>query len=586
MFQIIDYLIIAVFLLLTLFIAFRNRKFSQKDTANFFLGGRNQTWWLAGISMVATTFAADTPLAFTEIVAENGISGSWIVWNMLIGGMLTAVFFAGWWRKSDVSTDNELIELRYSGKPATFLRGFKAIYLGIFINVLIIGWVNVAMISIFQVLFDMSWKSAFVLTLITMIFTAIYTAIGGLKSVIITDSIQFIIAMAACIILAYLVINSEIIGGIEKLKYALPKESIQFLPKIGIDGLQGSVYGLSLGALFARIGMQWWASYYPGAEPGGGGYIAQRILSTKSEKDAVKSVVLFQILNYCIRPWPWIIVALSTIVLYPNLTIETHRFGYLYAVNTFMPTGLKGLMFVAFLAAYMSTISSQLNWGASYLVSDIYKRFIAKTPNSKKEIQVSMFSTLLIMFLGAFITTLINSISGVWSFVIECGAGMGMVSILRWFWWRINAKVEIVASIVPFVVYAILKLIPIISPNETMAQWLIFPNSYFLIVLITTISWLITLYLTKPESKKTLDTFFEKIEPLGFWHRKTNHQLLINKLIIWILSVVLAFFILFFVGFLLLNEIDKLIYSLIALLIVVYPLVRNINKLGKAKKET
>lgn len=534
--------------------------------------------------MVATTFAADTPLAFTEIIVQNGISGSWLVWNMLIGGMLTAVFFAQWWRKAGVSTDNELIELRYSGKTAAFLRGFKAIYLGVFINVLIIGWVNLAMVSIYEVLFDLSNLQALGLTFLTLIFTAIYTSVGGLKSVIITDSIQFVIAFVICIILAVLVIGSENIGGISGLKLKLPKESLAFFPKISNGTISGTIYGLSLGALFARIGFQWWASYYPGAEPGGGGYIAQRILSTKSEKDATYSVIFFQLLNYCIRPWPWIVVGLATLVLYPGLSADEARFGYLYAVRDFMPVGLKGLMLVAFLAAYMSTISSQLNWGASYLMVDIFERFSRKNRTNKEKVKFSIVSTILLMLVGALVTTQMTSISGVWSFIIECGAGMGMVSILRWFWWRINATAELVATLVPFFIYGILKLIPYLFVDLQNLAIFQFPNSYFIIVGITTLFWIIAMYATPPETPETLDKFYQLIEPYGFWNRKTPRRKFRLKIFQWLSSVLLAFSVLFSVGYAILLEIQNLQISLLLLAFSSVLLILTNHQLGKAKK--
>lgn len=580
----LDYIIILLFLIVTILIAFRNRKFSQSNTDNFFLSGRSLGWFMAGLSMVATTFAADTPLAFTEIIVQNGISGSWLVWNMLIGGMLTAVFFAQWWRKAGVSTDNELIELRYSGKTAAFLRGFKAIYLGVFINVLIIGWVNLAMVSIYEVLFDLSNLQALGLTFLTLIFTAIYTSVGGLKSVIITDSIQFVIAFVICIILAVLVIGSENIGGISGLKLKLPKESLAFFPKISNGTISGTIYGLSLGALFARIGFQWWASYYPGAEPGGGGYIAQRILSTKSEKDATYSVIFFQLLNYCIRPWPWIVVGLATLVLYPGLSADEARFGYLYAVRDFMPVGLKGLMLVAFLAAYMSTISSQLNWGASYLMVDIFERFSRKNRTNKEKVKFSIVSTILLMLVGALVTTQMTSISGVWSFIIECGAGMGMVSILRWFWWRINATAELVATLVPFFIYGILKLIPYLFVDLQNLAIFQFPNSYFIIVGITTLFWIIAMYATPPETPETLDKFYQLIEPYGFWNRKTPRRKFRLKIFQWLSSVLLAFSVLFSVGYAILLEIQNLQISLLLLAFSSVLLILTNHQLGKAKK--
>ncbi len=452
---IIDWVIIGLYFFVALIIGLRYRGIGSRSLTDYFLGGRKMPWFVAGVSMVATTFAADTPLAVTELVAQNGISGNWLWWNMLLGGMLTTFFFARLWRRSGVLTEVELIELRYSGIQAAFLRGFKSVYLGLFMNVLIMGWVNLALMSILKVLFDIPDDQLLFYALGAMAITAVYSSISGLWGVAVTDVVQFVIAMTGCIILAIIVINSPEIGGISGLKSNLPPWALNFFPSISDFTPGDAATGLTItaGTFLAFIGFQWWASWYPGAEPGGGGYVAQRMMSTKNERDSVYATLLFQIAHYCLRPWPWILVGLASLVLYPELGANEKRLGFVMAMKDFLPAGLMGLLLVAFLAAYMSTISTQLNWGASYLVNDFYLRFFEPGASQKKLIKVSRIVTFLLMIIAVFATSQMNSISGVWQFIIECGAGLGLVLILRWYWWRINAWSEITATIAPFIGY-------------------------------------------------------------------------------------------------------------------------------------
>ena len=567
----LDWIIIASFLLLSLYIGLRYKNKGSSSLDSFFLGGRNLPWYIAGMSMVATTFAADTPLAVTELVAKNGISSNWIWWNFLIGGMLTTFFFANLWRRANVLTELELIELRYSGLPAAILRGFKSIYLGLFMNVLIIGWVNLAMVSIIQVFFDVPSAIAFWYMVVVMIIAMIYSSLSGLLGVAITDTIQFVIAMVGCIILAVIVVNSDKIGGIAALKTKLPEGSLNFLPQIGgIEGSSISTLTISIGAFFSFAAIQWWASWYPGAEPGGGGYIAQRMMSTKNEKDAVFATLFFQIAHYCIRPWPWILVGLCSLVLYPDLTDK--KLGFVMAMKDFLPVGLKGLLFVAFLAAYMSTISTQLNWGASYLVNDLYKRFIKKSISSvssekeeKHYVLVSKLTTVLIMIIGAFVTTQINSIAAVWEFIMECGAGLGLVLILRWYWWRINAWSEIVATLAPFVGYVIGHYFLV---NYFDASFVENRGPFIFTVLFTTISWLLATFLTKPSEHKTLLSFYNLVKPDGNWkpfqEGKKDNSNLLKLFICWISSITLTYSLLFFTGKFILQEYLVSLYFLIS----------------------
>lgn len=584
-------------------------KKSGKDLSSYFLGGRNLPWWMAGISMVATTFAADTPLAVTELVAANGISGNWLWWNLLAGGMLTTFFFANLWRRSGVLTEVELIQLRYGGKPAKFLRPFKAVYLGLVMNVLIIGWVNLAMVTILSGFFGIPESTALLYTALTMLAVTVYSAFSGLMGVVITDNIQFIIAMTGSIALAYFVLDSPEIDGIAGLKAQLPESAFSFFPEI--NNSDSDVLSITAGAFFAFFGMMWWASWYPGAEPGGGGYIAQRMMSTKDEKSAVYSTLFFQIAHYCIRPWPWIIVGLSAIVLFNvpnkldadlaeswsslehegplakwvleeedtpaefNAEVENlragitnqlianndlelaqslkyqadTRFGYIYALRNHVPSGWMGVLLVGFFAAYMSTISTQLNWGASYLINDAYNlQGENKDPKSDKHLVLaSRITVLLLAITGMIVSLFIESISGVWQFIMECGAGLGLVLILRWFWWRINAWSEITATVAPFVGYALAHYV---FESE-------FPESFFFTVSFTTVAWLVATFLTAPESHEVLSKFYMRITPDGAW-KPVSKELNLSEsrkpaqlwrlAICWILAVIMTYSILFAMG--------------------------------------
>jgi solute:Na+ symporter, SSS family len=560
--EFIDWFLIGSFFVVSLVIGLIFKNKASGSINDFFLGGRNLPWYVAGISMVATTFAADTPLAVTELVGINGISGNWLWWNMLFGGMLTTFFFARLWRRAEILTEVEFIELRYSGKEAAFLRGFKSLYLGLFMNCLIIGWVNVALKSILVVFFEISAEEALWYVAGAMAIAAVYSALSGLWGVAITDIIQFVIAMTGSIVLAVIVLNSEQVGGVEGLKAQLPSWALDFFPAITTNTSLTEAAGtltITIGAFLAYLSI-WWASWYPGAEPGGGGYIAQRMMSAKDEKHSIYATLFFQIAHYSLRPWPWIIVGLCAIVLYPELGASDKKLGYVMAMKDFLPPGLKGLLLVAFFAAYMSTISTQLNWGASYVVNDFFKRFIKKENDyesiekaEKNYVFISRLTTVLIMLLALYITSLIETISGVWSFIIEAGAGLGLVLILRWYWWRINAWSEIVATITPFIAYAVSKY----------GLGMEFPNSFFLTAGITTLAWIIATYSTKPTESTKLNAFYHKIKPDGWWgpmaadfgeSRKESNM---GKLAIcWISAVMMVYSILFMSGKIIFREWD------------------------------
>ncbi len=588
----IDWIIIFAFFLISLLIGIYFTKRAGKNITNFFLGGRNMSWWLAGVSMVATTFAADTPLAVAELVAQNGIAGNWLWWNALLGGMLTVFFFSKLWRRANILTDIEFIELRYSGKPAAFLRGFRSIYLGLFMNAIVIAWVNLALMSILEVFFNISPQESLLYTGIAMIITLIYSSLAGLLGVAVTDFLQFFIAMAGCIVLAIVVVNAPEIGGISGLKAKLPGWSIQYFPKIqtGDAASLGTTLTLSIATFVSFVAFQWWASWYPGAEPGGGGYIAQRMMSTKNEKHAILATLFFQIVHYAFRPWPWILVGLAALILYPDLPVSEKRLGFIFAMRDFLPDGLRGLLLIAFFSAYMSTISTQLNWGASYLVNDFYSRFINSKATDKKLVTVSRIATVFMMAFSLLVTTQINSISGAWYFLLQASAGLGLVLILRWYWWRINAWSEITASVAPILTLILIALFQKYVPQASnpgsllfsVNQWLLTaPNTFFVIVAITTVAWVAVTFMTSPTDTNTLSAFYNKIHPMGAWEpirKKLNmpkpEGSFIMLWICWLASIIMTYSVLFMFGKLIFQEwTDFLIYLSIAItggLVLIY----------------
>jgi Na+/proline symporter len=479
------------------------------STEDFFLSGRNLPWWLAGTSMVATTFAADTPLAVTELVAKNGIAGNWVWWNFVCGGMLTVFLFARLWRRAGILTDVEFVEIRYSGKAAAFLRGFRALYIGVFMNCVIMAWVNLAMGSILMGMFGIPQEQVLVYVGLALLITAGYSALSGLWGVAVTDAFQFVLAMAGTISLAVVVLGLPEIGGIGGLVEKLPDWSLRLTPVIGGaeagQGGAGGALALSLAAFLAFVGVQWWSSWYPGAEPGGGGYIAQRMMSAKDEKHSLFATLWFTIAHYCVRPWPWILVGLASLVLYPDLGPDEKRLGYVYAMRDHLPSGLKGMLVASFFAAYMSTIATQLNWGASYVINDLYRRFVRKDAGERDLVRLSRATTLLMMVVSLLFTALLDTISGAWAFIIEAGAGLGLVLILRWFWWRINAWSEIAATLGAAVVYAAVRYGTAIP----------FPISLYYIVSATTLIWVAVTFLTPPTDVETLKAFYRRVRPGG-----------------------------------------------------------------------
>ena len=502
----IDWLIILAFFILSLVIGVIVSKKSGKDVTEFFLSGRKMPWWLLGISMVATTFSADTPNLVTDIVRTNGVAGNWVWWAFLLTGMLTVFVYAKLWRRSEVLTDLEFYELRYSGKGAAFLRGFRAFYLEAVFNVLIMASVCLAGIKIGGALLGLSPVETL---LISCAITVIYSSIGGLRGIIITDFFQFILAMVATFWAAYEIVNLPQVAGLTNLLNhpdVIPK--LNLIPDIADTDLFIAVFIIPLA-------VQWWAVWYPGAEPGGGGYVAQRMLSAKDEKNAIWATLLFNFMHYAVRPWPWILIALASIVVFPNLeslqvafpnTIVGNDLAY-PAMISFLPSGLLGLLVASLIAAFMSTISTHLNWGSSYLVHDFYRRFFVKDKTEAHYVFVGRVFTVLLMVFSAFFALFLNNSLQAFGIILQIGAGTGLIFILRWFWYRVNVYSELTAMIVSFVVALAFEFI--IPNNFSVEEKLIIG------VTITTISWLIVTMITPPSSMDTLQNFYKKIQPGG-----------------------------------------------------------------------
>ena len=502
----IDWLIISAFFILSLAIGIIVSKKSGKDVTEFFLSGRKMPWWLLGISMVATTFSADTPNLVTDIVRTNGVAGNWIWWAFLLTGMLTVFVYAKLWRRSEVLTDLEFYELRYSGKGAAFLRGFRAFYLGAIFNVLIMASVCLAGIKIGGALLGLSPVETL---LITCTITVVYSSIGGLRGIIITDFFQFILAMVATFWAAYEIVNLPQVAGLNNLLNhpdVIPK--LNLIPDIADTDLFIAVFIIPLA-------VQWWAVWYPGAEPGGGGYVAQRMLSAKDEKNAIWATLLFNFMHYAIRPWPWILIALASIVVFPDLeslrvafpnTIVGNDLAY-PAMISFLPPGLLGLLVASLIAAFMSTISTHLNWGSSYLVHDFYRRFFVKGKSETHYVSMGRVFTVLLMVFSAFFALFLNNSLQAFGIILQIGAGTGLIFILRWFWYRVNVYSELTAMIVSFLVAIMFEFI--IPNNFSVEEKLIIG------VTITTISWLIVTLITPPSSMETLQNFYKKIQPGG-----------------------------------------------------------------------
>ncbi len=550
----LDWAVVATYFLINLLIGLYYRKRASASTEDFFVSGRGVTWWLAGTSMVATTFAADTPLAVTGLVARQGIAGNWLWWNFLLSGMMTVFFFARLWRRSETITDAEFVELRYAGKPAAFLRGFRSLYFGILMNCLVVGWVNLAMVKILMTALDIPKPWAVVVCLIIMAITGFYTTISGLWGVLWTDVVQFILKMGMVIVLAYYSVRA--VGGIEALKMKLA--AIDLARGVASGG-SGSILSfvpdlhspwMPLLTFAVYIGVSWWANWYPGAEPGGGGYVAQRIFCAKDEKHSLWAVLWFNVAHYALRPWPWILTALVSVVLYPDLADP--EVGYVKVWVDHLPAALRGFMLAAFAAAYMSTIATQLNWGSSYMVNDFYRRFLARDRDERHYVMISRLATAFLAVLGAAVSLVMESVAGAWQLLLGIGAGTGAVYLLRWYWWRINAWSEVAAMGAAAGMTALLHT----AVKLTGPEPIVFAKSILLTVAVTTIVWLAATFLTGPEPDSKLLAFYRRVRPGTFgWTRiaamapeiPITHEGWYN-LLDWFLGCLMVYMALFGIG--------------------------------------
>jgi solute:Na+ symporter, SSS family len=592
----LDWIIIGLFLMLSMGISLYMSKRAGKSISDFFLTGRNLPWYVAGTSMVATTFAADTPLAVTELVAQGGISGNWLWWNMLFGGMLTVFFFARLWRRANIMTDTEFVAIRYSGPEARFLRGFRAIYIGVFMNAVVMAWVNLAMVKILQVMFPdltvfgvreidilgLTFSAHLLVVGMMMVFVAVYSAISGLWGVSVTDTFQFVIAMGGSIILAIIALKH--VGGISGLKESLAHSEwvFDYLPVVGSESIATDAAGIlqmSIVAVVAYLGVQWWASWYPGAEPGGGGYVAQRMMSAKDEKNSLLATLWFQIAHFAIRPWPWIIVALAALVMYPDATDKGAT--YVMVIRDLLPSGLLGLLLAAFFAAYMSTMASQTVWGTSYIVNDLYKPFIKPGADEKYYVKISRITTFLLILFSLVITTQFDRISDAWRFILACSGGIGLVLLLRWFWWRINAWSEIAAMIAPYAIYPILAF----------HYKLDFEPTLLIIVAWSTLVWVVVTFLTRPTNNEKLLEFYTKVHPGGAGWKPVAEQLpevkgdtgFSSMFVNYLAGCVLVLFSLFGIGRIIFQMYLQASIFLVIALIAGGIIYRNLSKVGWEK---
>ena len=585
-----DYIIIIFFFAITLFIGIYVSKKSAKNSTEYFLSGRTMPWWLLGVSMVATTFSTDTPNFVTDIVRNDGVSANWMWWAFLITGLLTVFVYAKLWRKSDLKTDIEFYELRYGGKPAKFLRAFRALYLGFLFNVFAMSGVTLAAIKIGGIMLGLEpWETILYAGTVTLIFSTL----GGFKGVVYTDFILFFTAMAGAIGAAYYLVNIPEVGGIQAL---LTHENV--VDKLSILPDFSDKEAL-ITLLIIPLTVQWWSSWYPGAEPGGGGYIAQRMLAAKNENHAIGATFFFNIMHYALRPWPWILVALASLVVFPDVAsikdafpnIADNKLGHDLAYSamlTKLPNGLLGLVLASLIAAYMSTISTHLNWGSSYIVNYFYKQHINKNASEKELVLTGKISTIVLMIFSAVFALYLQNAKQLFDIIIMFGAGTGLIFILRWFWWRINTWSEISAMIVSGCVSLLFSSQTIndifFGINGLFPSWSKFP----LTVLVTTIIWVIVTFLTKPESDETLIKFYKKTNPGGpSWtyyfksvceqknidYQSNQHWTVPSGILAMLLGCVLIYSILFTTGFLIYGNVKYALLTALLFLVTLYFLI-------------
>lgn len=585
----IDWAIIIGYILFALGLGIYFSKRAGKDMNEFFISGRNLPWWLAGTSMVATTFAADTPLAVTGIVVDEGIAGNWLWWNAVLSGMLATFLFARLWRRSEIITDVEFTELRYSGPSASFLRGFRALYIGLPINCITMGWVILAMQKIVVLTLNLpdTASTKVIVVLACLLIAGIYCALSGFWGVVMTDIVQFGMAMVGSIALAIIAVNK--IGGVGVIKeklvniYGAENQILNFTPDFSAGKMAIITFGVYLG-------VQWWASN--GVD--GSGYIAQRMFAAKNERHTLLATLWFNIAHYTLRPWPWILVALVAMVVYPNLGDPDHanpmlqdpEAGYPLLMLEYLPVGLLGLMLTAFLAAFMSTIDTHLNWGASYLVNDFYKRFFKPEAEPQHYVAISRFAVILIMIVAGVTSLFMDSIAGAWKFLIALNAGIGLVQILRWYWWRINAWSEISAMLAALVVSIVVFTLP-----QTKSEFAI---QMLIIVPISTVVWVVVTFVTEPVSTETLTKFYSKVKPskIGWMliaaeikeesddtsRQQTYVETRTPALVNWIVGVIFIYTFLFSIGKLLLGFTTIGLTFLLLALISGYIMYKNLPR--------
>ena len=504
----LDWMIVGAYFLLSLAVGIWASKQAGKDTRSFFLAGRNMPWWLLGVSMVATTFSTDTPNLVTDLVRQNGVSGNWTWWAFLVTGMLTVFVYAKLWHRSGVLTDIEFYELRYSGKAAAFLRGFRALYLGLVFNVLVMGAVSLAAIKFGEIVLGLpGWVTLTIACSITLA----YSTLGGLKAVIITDFVQFTLAMIGSVWGMMYILGLPQIGGLSNLlTHSNVVDKLALFPDMSDPNVWVPV-------LLVPLAVQWWASYYPGSEPGGGGYIAQRMFSAKDESNAVSATFLFNAAHYALRPWPWILIALASLVVFPELkdlqsafpNLPADKLGHdvaYPAMLTLLPSGLLGLVAASLIAAFMSTMSTQVNLGASYLVNDFYQRFIRPDASEKQLVAVGRMFTVISIILGGGLGLMLTSAGQAFNLLLMIGAGTGLIYILRWFWWRINAYTEIVAMLSSLIIAGYMNF-----GNVDLDSW----QKIVIGAILTTIIWITATFITPADDEETLLKFVKKVNPGG-----------------------------------------------------------------------
>jgi solute:Na+ symporter, SSS family len=565
----IDFAIIAAFFALTIATGLFFARRAKRSVLDYFLSHRSMPWWLAGTTMVATTFSADTPLAVTEMVVKHGVAGNWLWWSMLGSGMLTVFFFARLWRRAEVVTDVELTELRYSGRPAAFLRGFRAAYLGLLVNIIVMGWVNLGMAKILAGTLGISkWIALAVCLLVTFA----YTVVSGYWGVAVTDGVQYCFEMGGAIVLAVVAWNA--IGGLGKLESGLATAvTASGAPFGSADAALAfwptgdGIWVIPTVTLAALLGLNWWASWYPGAEPGGGGYVAQNMLACRTENDARAAALLFNIAHYAMRSWPWVITALVSLAIYRGpVDPADPGANYVRIMVDYLPAGLRGFMIASFAAAYMSTQATQMNWGSSYLINDLYRRFIRKDATEQHYVNASRAATFVTLVLSVIATIFMNQVSHAWQFLLMLGAGTGLVYILRWYWWRVNAWSEVSAMASALVVSLGLRwFVDAESPTG-------FATSLLVTTGVTTVIWLVVTFATKPEPQETLHAFYRKVRPAGNGWARVARELNVEPVRgelargawCWLLGMVLVYSVMFATGAWLFGKDSLLIFSIAA----------------------